>query len=110
MKLLLILFVALTSSTALAQSEDRTKTQSADQKRNEIVKRFDKDKDGTLSAEEAAIARSTLAREKKTQPQPQDYRLAFAIKNPKEFKLDVSKEVFPVHKRERRYPNLRSPP
>ena len=94
MKLLLILFVALTSSTALAQSEGRTKTQSADQKRNEIVKRFDKDKDGTLSAEEAAIARSTLAREKKTQPQQQDYRLAFAIKNPKEFKLDGSKEVF----------------
>ena len=94
MKLLLSLFIALTASTSLAQSEGGAKTPSANQKRDEIVKRFDKDKDGTLSAEEAAIARSTLAREKKTQPQQRDYKLAFTIKNPKDFKLDGGKEVF----------------
>ena len=94
MKLILILFVAFTANAALGQSDESTKAPSADQKRNEIVKRFDKDKDGTLSAEEAAIARGTLAREKKTQPQQRDYKLAFSVKNPKEFKLDGGKEVF----------------
>jgi len=94
MKPICILFVLFIASTALAQSADKPKTPSADQKRNEIVKRFDKDKDGTLSAEEAAIARSTLAREKKTQPQGREYKLAFTVKNPKEFKLDGGKEVF----------------
>lgn len=94
MKLSFILLAALTASTAFAQSEVRTKTPAADQNRNEIVKRFDKDEDGTLSTEEAAIARSTLAREKKTQPQQRDYKLAFTVKDPNEFKLEGGKEVF----------------
>ena len=66
--------------------------------RAEIIKRFDKDGDGKLSAEEGAAARRVLATERTgeaaSKDKPREYRANNSVLDPKAFKVEGGNELF----------------
>ena len=60
MKSFIVFVTVLTAQTLLGQNQENSNDRSEAQQRQQIIKRFDKDGDGRLSAEEAAAARKAM--------------------------------------------------
>ena len=101
MRILIALLISTSCALGLAQESAGQRAQEVDQpqrrapiEKAELIKRFDKDGDGELSAEEATAARRALAAQPANQPQNRDYRTAISIRDPKDFKVAGGKEIF----------------
>ncbi|MBA62827.1 MAG: hypothetical protein CMJ76_10735 [Planctomycetaceae bacterium] len=109
MNSLILTFLTITTSFAFAQTRQDGEAKAVPTKAD-IIKRFDKDGDGKLSAEEGAEARRALGAREAAKPadaeKPREYKARIAVIDPKGFKVEGGKAIFSGPQSGERLPKL----